>query len=112
MANGKAGAPKGNQNARKGNEWQLALKSALASYKSEELQVKPGEALQKIAEKVIEAALKGSGDAWSEIGDRLDGKAKQTIEANVNHQVETGSEASLAKQLQKSLRSRTSPTVQ
>jgi hypothetical protein len=71
------GAPAGNQNARKAKRWQEALVKALAQYKSNDVEM--GQALTKIAERVVVDALSGSKDAWQEIGNRLDGKPAQVI---------------------------------
>ena len=73
------GAPIGNQNAKKAKRWQDALLKALARYESPESNVKAGEALDKIAEKVVSFALKGDKDSWQEIGNRLDGKPAQIL---------------------------------
>ncbi len=66
------GAPKGNSNAKKGSEWRNALRHALETYSSDD--VKKGTALARIAKKVVESALEGDKDAWTELGNRLDGK--------------------------------------
>ena len=71
------GAPVGNQNARKAKRWQDALVKALARYETTEVQ--QGQALERIAMRVVEEALGGSKDAWQEIGNRLDGKPAQVI---------------------------------
>lgn len=74
------GAPKGNQNNAKGKRWQEALTKALAQYEDKTAGIKRGQALAKIAERVIERALAGEKDAWQEIGNRLDGKPAQAVE--------------------------------
>lgn len=74
-----AGAPVGNQNAKKAKRWQDALNKALARFESPDGSIKAGEALDKIAETVVIQALAGSKDAWQEIGNRLDGKVPQAI---------------------------------
>lgn len=73
-----AGAPVGNQNASKGKRWQEALVKALAQYKSNNVEM--GQALAKIAQKVVEQALAGDKDSIQEIGNRLDGKPAQALE--------------------------------
>ena len=73
------GAPVGNQNARKAKRWQDALVKALTRYESVEQRVKAGEALDKIAERVVSLALLGDKDSWQEIGNRLDGKPAQVL---------------------------------
>lgn len=72
-------APLGNQNAKKAKRWQDALVKALARFENDELKIKAGEALDKIAEGVVLDALKGDKDARAEIGNRLDGKPPQGI---------------------------------
>lgn len=74
-----AGAPLGNQNAKKAKAWEGALRSALAQYENTEAGVRQGDALRKIAEVVVTKALAGDKDAVKEIGDRLDGKPAQSI---------------------------------
>lgn len=73
-----AGPPLGNQNAAKAKAWEGALRAALAQYEAKG--IKRGQALRKIAEAVVIKALAGDKDATKEIGDRLDGKAAQTIQ--------------------------------
>jgi hypothetical protein len=72
-----AGAPIGNQNARKAKRWQEALVKALAQYTSQDVEM--GQALHKIAVRVVQDALQGSKEAWQEIGNRLDGKPAQVL---------------------------------
>lgn len=74
------GAPKGNQNAAKGKRWQDALVKALAQYENKDAGIEMGQALAKIAEKVVALALTGDKDSWQEIGNRLDGKPAQALE--------------------------------
>jgi hypothetical protein len=74
-----AGAPVGNQNARKAKRWQDALTRALAQYESKDGQIKAGMALNAIAERVVEKAVGGDKDAIAEIGNRLDGKPAQSL---------------------------------
>lgn len=78
MAKSKRGAPAGNQNARRGTEWRTALSWALENYSGRG--VKRGQALRKIALKVVDRAVKGDREAWAEIGCRLDGKPAQAFE--------------------------------
>jgi hypothetical protein len=78
-------APLGNQNAKKAKRWQDALVKALARFESDEHKVKAGEALDKIAERVVGFALLGDKDSIQEIGNRLDGKAAQDV--NVSGEV-------------------------
>lgn len=75
----KRGAKQGNQNAAKGNQWKEAIVKALARYESKDKQVERGQALLRIAMKMVEQAIDGDKDARNEIGQRLDGKAVQAI---------------------------------
>lgn len=70
-------APLGNENAKKGKEWNEAIRYALANYENDTVQ--RGKALKAIAKKLIEKALDGDKDSIQEIGNRLDGKPAQTI---------------------------------
>jgi hypothetical protein len=79
--NAGAGAPKGNRNAAKAKLWEKALRRALESFTA--TGVKRGQALAKIAHKCIEQALAGDDRARLEIGNRLDGKAREYVEAAV-----------------------------
>lgn len=69
------GAPQGNQNAVKGKRWSDAINRALEA-RSRAKQV---EALDVLAEKLLEACDAGDLGALKELGDRLDGKANQSI---------------------------------
>jgi hypothetical protein len=69
-------APVGNKNAQKAKLWEQALKRALA--RAGNATVDSG--LDKVADKTVNAALAGERWAIQEIGERLDGKAAQTIE--------------------------------
>ena len=71
------GAPAGNRNGAKGKTWAEALRKALLQFESDEVPRK--EALHYIALEVIKKALAGDTAAVRELGDRLDGKAAQTI---------------------------------
>ena len=78
-----SGAPIGNQNAIKNRPWRMAIDRALQK-KSRVDQI---EALDEIAEKVVETAMRGpsyeKGDPWlsavNELADRLDGKPAQQL---------------------------------
>ena len=67
-----AGAPLGNQNAIKGKMFEQALKMTLA---------KRPAALLNIADNLVTQAEAGEQWAVQMVADRLDGKAKQQIEA-------------------------------
>lgn len=73
-------APRGNQNARKGKDWETALRKALARY--EDVNVPKGQALLKIAEGCVAQALAGDKDARIEIANRLDGKPAQPVDGD------------------------------
>lgn len=76
----KAGAPVGNQNAKRRGEWVAALRRALAQYEGEG--VRRGDALRCIADRVVADALAGDQFAIQEIGNRLDGKPAQAVETD------------------------------
>lgn len=78
-----AGAPRGNQNAANGKKYKAALERALASRSRADGK----EALDAIANVVIEKALAGEQWAHQQIADRLDGKPHQTIAAEVDTNV-------------------------
>lgn len=74
-----AGAPLGNQNARKGKSWLDALRMEIA--------IDDGVRLQKAACYLLNKASEGDLSAIKELADRLDGKA---IQANtLTAQMET-----------------------
>lgn len=67
-------APLGNKNAVKNRPWSEALNRALLA--------EDGKKLRALAEKLIDKALEGDVPALKEVGDRIDGKAMQAIEAS------------------------------
>lgn len=69
------GAPPGNQNAAKGRKWSEAVKRAIRAKYGKELD----ESLQDLATKLVNAADGGDLQALKEVGDRIDGKPKQTV---------------------------------
>lgn len=70
------GAPIGNKNAAKAKVWHGAIMRALQKRsKTDQL-----EALDDIAERLIDACSNGDLPALKELGDRLDGKPGQQIE--------------------------------
>jgi hypothetical protein len=78
-----AGAPIGNQNAAKGRRWANALREALITYEDPERMIQAGQALGRIAQRVVLMALDGDKDVISEIANRLDGRPRQQIDAGV-----------------------------
>lgn len=85
MANGKAGAPKGNQNARKALKWRDALRYALAQHGRDVEPLEDGEpadmrGLRKIAVKFVNAVDEGESWAMKDLADRIDGKAAQALQ--------------------------------
>ena len=74
-----AGAPEGNDNAKKGRAWTQAIRKALAFYSGEGATA----GMEKLARKLIDAAE--NGDAWAlkELGDRIEGKPAQSIDMKV-----------------------------
>ena len=74
-----AGAPVGNSNATKGSEWRQAIKRALAHRSGKTYR----EGLDQVARKFVEAAAMGDPWAMKEIGDRMDGKPKQSMDLDV-----------------------------
>lgn len=72
-----AGAPLGNRNGAKENRlWGDAIRRAVTQSDSE--------TLRRLADKLIEKAAEGDIPALRELGDRLDGKPHQSIEASVD----------------------------
>lgn len=69
-----AGAPIGNKNASKNRLWSDAIKRAL----SKRSRVDQIDALEKLAEVLIDKCLEGDLQALKEMGDRIEGKAHQT----------------------------------
>ena len=78
------GAQPGNQNAVKNRPWRMAVDRAL----QKKSLVEKADALEIIAEKVVETAMRGpsyeKGDPWpaavAELADRLDGKPAQQVQ--------------------------------
>lgn len=73
-------APKGNQNARKAKDWEIALRRALANYEDKESGVIRGDALAHAARRVVKAAVNGDWDAIEHLANRLDGKPTEYLE--------------------------------
>ena len=77
MADGKAGAPKGNQNAAKGRRWAISLADRIAERN----------AIAQLADALIDRALEGDVSALKEIADRLDGKPKQQLDIEMDARI-------------------------
>ena len=76
----KRGAPIGNRNAAHDKPWTDALRRALAQFEDETLGVKRGQALDRIAMNVVRiACVQPDKDLIKELGDRLQGKAAQSV---------------------------------
>lgn len=71
-------APVGNSNAAKGKAWADAVKRAIRTKYGKEWE----QSLEELAAKLVEAADQGDLQALKEVGDRIDGKPKQQIEAS------------------------------
>lgn len=70
-----AGAPIGNKNGTKDKHlWADTIRRAVTQADAEKL--------RRIAEKLIDMAAEGDIQAMKELGDRLDGKPKQAVEAS------------------------------
>lgn len=79
---GKRGAPLGNENAAKPKRWTSAIERALQKRGSAKI-----DALDEIADKLLELAKAGEMQALKELGDRLDGRPHQTLDAEVDASV-------------------------
>lgn len=72
-------APLGNNNAGKNKAWDAALRRAIAQDDANRL--------RNAAEKLLTLASEGEQWAIKELGDRLDGKAPQSIDATIDSSV-------------------------
>ena len=70
-----AGAPLGNQNAKKGRLFEQAFIRAI---KQRDLDAGDGETLRKIADKMLDLALGGDVSSFREARDTVDGKTEQS----------------------------------
>lgn len=78
-----AGAPEGNTNSSKDNRlWANTIKRAIAQSDPDKL--------RKIAEALLDKAEQGDMQAIKELGDRLDGKAQQSVEQKTEHSGSVG----------------------
>lgn len=75
MANGKSGAPLGNDNATKARPWSDAIRRAVARLDN----TGDGSGLNRLAEKLLDKVQEGDMTAIKEFGDRYEGKVHQTI---------------------------------
>ena len=75
----KRGGQPGNDNATKGTPWREAITRAIAQGDREKL--------RRIADKLLAKAEEGDITAIKELGDRLDGKATQPVDAKVDANV-------------------------
>lgn len=76
-----AGAPVGNQNARKAKLWTDAVKRAISRRANGDL----SGGLDTLADKLVIAAESGEQWAMLELGNRLDGKPAQAIVGDDDH---------------------------
>ena len=79
-------APFGNKNNTKGKPWTEALERALVQYHDEEHRVEAGQALRRIADETVRAALLGDKDARREISERIEGKVALPIEGSMTNE--------------------------
>ena len=70
------GAPVGNRNAAKAKVWHAAIMRALERRKPADERI---QAIDELADKLLELVATGDLAALKEFGDRLDGKPAQTI---------------------------------
>jgi hypothetical protein len=77
------GAPVGNSNAASAHAWKAAIERAIA--KRSRLAQK--EALDELAEKLLERCDEGDMGALKELGDRLDGRPHQTVAADLSGEI-------------------------
>lgn len=71
-----AGAPFGNDNRHKGRIWRDAILEAMDQRAKSDRK----EALRRVADKLVAAAMEGDVTALKEIGDRVEGKSLQAVE--------------------------------
>lgn len=78
----KPGGQVGNKNSVHDKPWTNALERALAQY--EKGDIKMGQALRRIADRVVRDAIGGDALARREIAERLDGKPVQPLAGKVD----------------------------
>ena len=74
------GAPLGNRNAARARVWQAAIMRAL----EQRSRLDQKEALDTLAHALIDKAADGDMTALRELGDRLDGKPHQSVDAEIS----------------------------
>ena len=79
------GRPKGAQNTDK--SWRDAVRAAVNELRKDESSPKKIKSLRLLARKLVTKALDGDVSALKEIGDRLDGKATQSVQVDKNIQI-------------------------
>jgi len=78
MADGKPGAPAGNQNATKGRVWRDAINRAMEI--RDKSRAEGIKTLDQLAMELVELGLLKDLGALRELGDRLEGKAAQQLQ--------------------------------
>jgi hypothetical protein len=88
---GARGAPKGNNNAARGIRFRQALENALNEYEDMPNGIAKGTALRAICTMIVADCLSPDPHVRiptrNELANRLDGKAKETIDAKFTHAV-------------------------
>jgi hypothetical protein len=100
-------APFGNKHAAKSRIWEQAIKRALSRAEGT---VDKG--LDRVADKLVAAAIEGDPMARMEIGNRMDGKASEHVHIEQDLSVSVGHADLIAPKLDLALASRQKPTVQ
>jgi hypothetical protein len=101
------GAPVGNKNNAKGKQWESAIKRALARAHGT-----VDQGLDRVADKLVAAAVEGDRDARTEIGNRMDGKPSEYVYLEQDLTINAGDSDSLKPKFDVALAKRQSPTVQ
>lgn len=91
-----AGAPAGNNNAGKPRLWREAINRALDRRARKRGLRSAMEALDELAEQFLEAVSQGDIAAFRELGDRLEGKAREYVEMEITRHAEEMTDAELA----------------
>ncbi len=79
------GRPKGAEN--KDKSWRDAVRAAVNELRKDEDSPKKIKSLRLMARRLVTKALDGDVTALKEIGDRLDGKATQSVQVDKNIQI-------------------------